>query len=425
MLNKIIISLLLLICITILPALTVYDIQYTEDPGGASPYEGEEVTVTGIVTAVGFSGDKYFISDAEGGPWSGIYVFDYSNSPSLGDEIEITAEVEEYYGFTELSYVSSYELLSSYNDIPEPVELTTNEVNQEMYESVFVKVNDVEVVGTMNDYNEWEVDDGSGECQIDDNFDNFNPNNVDTSLGTVYRSIQGLVDFSFDTYAINPRQTSDLQELSDFYVEYSTLYPALGENIDVITEVQDSASCHILWKTDSETDFNIVDMELTSETPFYTFEGSIPSQSQGTLVLSVVYADLGDTIKIYPENTGLDSLSNFTEIIYPVEETKAVLEIEPKVYRHNGEEIPIKYGSKRTDKAIIRIYSSEGRLVNTIRNLIIDTSSGVSTFYWDGRDKDYKHVPIGMCICHLEVTDVETGKTKTKTAPIVIGTKLK
>jgi len=30
---------------------SIYDIQFTEDPSGDSPYAGQEVTVTGIVTA--------------------------------------------------------------------------------------------------------------------------------------------------------------------------------------------------------------------------------------------------------------------------------------------------------------------------------------------------------------------------------------
>ena len=96
---------------------TVWDIQFSTD--GASPLDGETVTVSAVVTGVGYDGDKYFIGDADGGPWSGVYVFDYSNSPGLGDEITITALVYEYYELTELKDVSAFSIDGS-GTVPDP-----------------------------------------------------------------------------------------------------------------------------------------------------------------------------------------------------------------------------------------------------------------------------------------------------------------
>ena len=60
-------SALLLLSLS-LPALTCYDIQFTTNSNGNSPYTGQTVTVQGIVSGINYSGNKYFISDPAGGP---------------------------------------------------------------------------------------------------------------------------------------------------------------------------------------------------------------------------------------------------------------------------------------------------------------------------------------------------------------------
>jgi len=77
-----------------------------------SPYGGQIVETSGIVTAVASSG--YFIQDS-GQTWSGIYVYDNTNIPETGDEITVQAEVAEYYEMTELTEVSSFSIHSSGN----------------------------------------------------------------------------------------------------------------------------------------------------------------------------------------------------------------------------------------------------------------------------------------------------------------------
>ena len=69
--------LFLLILGTLLSDVTIYEIQYTTDPSGDSPYDGQMVTTTGIVTGTGFAGfnDSFFISMPEGGAWKGLYCY--------------------------------------------------------------------------------------------------------------------------------------------------------------------------------------------------------------------------------------------------------------------------------------------------------------------------------------------------------------
>jgi flagellar hook capping protein FlgD len=205
---------------------TVYDIQYTTEAGPdgtyPSPMADQEVTVTGIVIGANYNNlGRFFLSDPEGGPWTGVYVYDSEGAPALGDEVVVTATVSEYYGLTELGYCT-VTILSSGNTIPEPADVTTLSLvvaaQAEQYEGCLVRVTDVEVIEAQDSYGQWYVDDGSLECQIDDGFfylDSVTPP-IEIELGMQWASITGCLDYSFDEYGINPRTPDDLVAPSGF-----------------------------------------------------------------------------------------------------------------------------------------------------------------------------------------------------------------
>jgi len=239
--KKILGILIFVIIVSTAIATTVYDIQYTTDPGPdgyyPSPLDGEIVTVTGIVTGENFNQDnKFYMSDPEGGAWHGIYVYDYTVGPALGDEVEVTGTVSEYYGLTELGYCT-INILSSGNDVPDPIPVSTIDLVvpalAEQYEGCLVSVTDVEVTEEQGDYGEWYIDDGSGACQVDDGFfylDEVTPPIVIT-LGMTWYMITGCVDFSYDEYGLNPRTPEDLMD------EVST-------NENTITVEQEFVGCY-------------------------------------------------------------------------------------------------------------------------------------------------------------------------------------
>ena len=81
---------------------TITDIQ---GAGEFSPLEGERVIVSGVVTAV--STDGFFIQvpdDGDPNTSNGIFVFT-GGAPdvAVGDEVEVTGEVAEFFGFTEIT----------------------------------------------------------------------------------------------------------------------------------------------------------------------------------------------------------------------------------------------------------------------------------------------------------------------------------
>ncbi len=110
------------------PFVRIYEIQ---GAGHISPFAGDVVTTTGIVTAIAFNG--YYVQDRFGdgndATSDGIFVFQFGNIPVVGDEVELTDRVSEFIpggagtgnlSITQLSF-PSITVLSVGNDLPDPV----------------------------------------------------------------------------------------------------------------------------------------------------------------------------------------------------------------------------------------------------------------------------------------------------------------
>lgn len=183
---------------------TIYEIQGQQEH---SPYAGEIIITQGIVTGV--FGAGYFIQDGEG-EWNGVYVYS-SEAVNVGDEIELSGEVDEYYDLTELKNIVTYTVLSSGNQLPAASVLDTWDVNDEAYEGVLVKVEDAICTNVNLLYGEWELDNGTGPCRVDD-------------MGVVYSPVAGLsysvtgpLQYSYENYKIEPRDESDIIIMENLY----------------------------------------------------------------------------------------------------------------------------------------------------------------------------------------------------------------
>jgi len=183
---------------------SIYEIQGQQEH---SPYDGQVVSTQGIVTAV-FSG-SYFIQDGEG-EWNGVYVYS-SDDVSVGDLIELTGGVDEYYDLTELKDISSLNILSSGNPLPAASVVSTWDVNDEAYEGVLVKVENANCTNDNLGYGEWELDDGSGPCRVDDLGLAYSPD-----VGLSY-TVTGPLNYSFENYKIEPRNESDIEIMENLY----------------------------------------------------------------------------------------------------------------------------------------------------------------------------------------------------------------
>lgn len=181
---------------------TIFDIQTPGvSMGDTSQYFGQNVSTGGIVTAL--KGNGYVIQDGAGA-WNGIFVFDSGNTPSLGDSVTLNADVDEYFGLTELKNVTSYNVASTGNNLPAATVLSTMAVNDEQYESVLVQVTNAQAMTLPNGFGEWDVNDGSGVLVIDDAMYPYTPvvsNNYD---------ITGIVDYAFSIFNLEPRDANDI-----------------------------------------------------------------------------------------------------------------------------------------------------------------------------------------------------------------------
>ncbi len=192
----------------------IYDIQYTTVPGADGTYpsllNGEELTVTGIVTATGYLGhnNDFFISEPGVGSWGGIFIYKSNVNPNIGDEVKVIGTVTEYTGFTEITN-PSVSIISSGNVIPDPIIINTSDLisaaKGEQFEGCLVKVENVTVSQDPDEYNQAYIDDGTGECQIDDPIFPYS-----VSLGDQFKSIIGVVDYKYNKYRLLPRLESDL-----------------------------------------------------------------------------------------------------------------------------------------------------------------------------------------------------------------------
>jgi predicted extracellular nuclease len=204
----------------------IYDIQYTTNANGNSPLEGSIVTVTGVVTA-NFNGtphfEGYFVQDGDG-PWQGLYIFDETNSPSIGDSIIVTGEIVEYFNMTEMKNIDYFSTIDIGVSVPNPIIVSTNAAaTEEMYESVLVKVQNAECITAQDTHGEWEVNDGSGVliCKENGAFA------FTEDIGTEY-DITGVMVYSYGNFTLNYRIPSDIIESTGIGVingEIISIYP--------------------------------------------------------------------------------------------------------------------------------------------------------------------------------------------------------
>ncbi|HXP48555.1 MAG TPA: hypothetical protein VN922_01310, partial [Bacteroidia bacterium] len=72
------------------PTVSLYDIQYTTNPNGNSPYMNQYVNTGGIVTAIYSYG--YYVQNSYATKWAAINVYDRNHKPAVGDSVTMTGQ---------------------------------------------------------------------------------------------------------------------------------------------------------------------------------------------------------------------------------------------------------------------------------------------------------------------------------------------
>ena len=193
---------------------SIYNIQFTTDPGFdgtyPSPYVNQTVIVQGVVTATGFQGNRAFISEPRGGAWSGIAVDGIANRVSVGDFIQVQGRVSEIMGMTVITNTRGLSVLHRNTPLPDPVQISVHEaLTSEAYESVLVQLNNVTCRSVTSGNFIAAIEDGSSRINVGNGFSSNISDHF--RIGENYSSVIGIINFSFNQFSIHPRDAGDIR----------------------------------------------------------------------------------------------------------------------------------------------------------------------------------------------------------------------
>jgi 5-methylthioadenosine/S-adenosylhomocysteine deaminase len=185
--------------------LTVSNVQYVAGATSNSPYAGQTIPIQGICTYVDSRG--YVLSDASGGPWSGVYIDDINHGPDVGDVIRITGQVGESQNLTVISNISEYILVSASNIPPAPINVTATLAKQEKYECVTICISNATVSDDFVSSTTWQITDGTTCDVMHDN--NRRLYRYIPRIGNTLTALCGIVWQNASAYRIQVRDDDD------------------------------------------------------------------------------------------------------------------------------------------------------------------------------------------------------------------------
>ena len=186
------------------PAVSIYDIQYTTDPNGDSPENGNVVTTSGIVTGI-TGGGQFFIQDGDG-LWNGLYIFENGTNVARGDMVEVTGTIDEFNGLTEMVSVTNVTIISSGNAEPNIYDLPSNAgFNTEAVEGVLIFA-EGECIDNTEGFGLWTINDLTNNVKMDDDIFAY----ANTSVIGNYYEVTGIGHYSFSEYKLLPRDIDDI-----------------------------------------------------------------------------------------------------------------------------------------------------------------------------------------------------------------------
>ncbi len=252
---------------------TIYQIQ---DEGHVQHAgEGCEVVVHGaVITSQVFSAggeDSFYAQDPSGGRYSGLYVYGDGLDASglqIGDVVSISGVHTEYYGMTEIvaqTVVRTGSRTPLTPALVSPAQVGDAGYEPEAWEGVFVQVDAVETTLTPflsdngGDYGDFLVAAAGGAELVVGwqmrhafacpQYEQGETCNTDyRQLGQDFDAIQGVMNYSFSHYRLQPRSIADL----DFDGTYDAVRLLLKESLNHTVVSYDSARYAIYSSIDNQ-----------------------------------------------------------------------------------------------------------------------------------------------------------------------------
>ena len=213
---------------TLPPPDTIYDVQQgVVAPGETAVLEG--VVVTGIAKLADGTGYGVYVQEAGGGQWSGVWAYTATGAEAFhrGQLVNLSGFVQEYDGsahdwgnsITEIvvndGTLALGAIAAAGSDVAEPapeqlsVASLGADISAEPWEGALVRVQGALTVADGHlGFGEFSVDDGSGATiRVDDRLFLYGP----VYTGDTFTAIQGVLDYSYGAWKIEPRDAADLQ----------------------------------------------------------------------------------------------------------------------------------------------------------------------------------------------------------------------
>ncbi|MFO7895620.1 MAG: FlgD immunoglobulin-like domain containing protein [Candidatus Cloacimonadales bacterium] len=391
---------------------TIYEIQYTEDASGDSPHLGELVTTSGVVTAI-FS-NTFFIQDGAGA-WNGLCVypntFDISDL-AVGNEIEVTAMVDEYNGKTELLDLQEIVVLNETAELPAPEIIMTGEIvladlhNPEAWEGVLVQMENVTVTDPDLGYGEWEIDDGldfSAPCMVGAAGEySYEPIVEDT-----FSALVGIVDFSYGNFKLEPRDDADLMTSA------LTIEPAILEFLSY-EDCENGKTFTLTNSGDTEIMINdmFFDADFSGATAHFAVEYDFPitlaagAEEEVLVLVGLIVFDR----EIEEGSVQIEtSIGNYQVTLHYDNELNSnadqaeIAQMETKLSNYPNPFNPTTNISftlaEAADDSEIVIYNSKGQVVKTFSNSQL--TAGQHSVIWNGTDDNGDSVTSGIYFYRL------------------------
>ncbi|MEN8192987.1 MAG: T9SS type A sorting domain-containing protein [Bacteroidota bacterium] len=232
---------------------TIFHVQYTPYRQGASRFEGEVLTLQGVITADSSDideqgGSAQYMQMRNSFEWAGLRMIKVPlNGQVRGDLVSVTGTVIEDYYHTTID-VSNLEILEHVGEIPSLI-LTCDQISTgrndaaEEYESMLIVYKNLIVTnenadGTSN-YGEILVSDALGSTRVElqdgshSYHNNWEPGLADSAgligikEGNTFESITGVIYYAFNNFKLIPRKNDDFWGFTD--IEENVKIPAAFE----------------------------------------------------------------------------------------------------------------------------------------------------------------------------------------------------
>lgn len=198
-------------------AISIYDIQYTNDPGfdGTYPssYLNQHVQIQAVVTATDLSNSRFFVSEKEGGAWKSICIIDSKQRVEIGQLLAIEGRVSEIHGMTCIKS-SKIKVISQMSMMPQAYHITLFELNNnEAYESVLVKVCNLTVNKSNLPEFPFSINNSSNTSFVGNVFKFAKSSSYDVKKNNQIKEINtlvGIVAFTNNRFSVNPRTENDI-----------------------------------------------------------------------------------------------------------------------------------------------------------------------------------------------------------------------